>query len=91
MTIGIDGGMIGPMTAVAAVSAAAKAGGYLPSLVIMSCIILPLPAASAMAEPGHAGEDDALDDVDMRQPAAETADDRIAEAQQPVGHACRCS
>src|SRR3546814_6614094 len=50
-TIGIDGGMIGPITAVAAVSAAAKLGAYLPSFVIMFCIILPVPAASAMAEP----------------------------------------
>src|SRR3546814_13001718 len=50
-TIGIDGGLIGPITAVAAVSAAAKLGAYLPSFVIMFCIILPVPAASAMAAP----------------------------------------
>ena len=43
--------MIGPMTAEAAVSAAAKAGVYLPFSVIIFCIILPEPAASAMAEP----------------------------------------
>ena len=43
--------MIGPITAEAAVSAAAKLGVYLPSCVIMFCIILPEPAASAMAEP----------------------------------------
>ena len=43
--------MIGPITAVAAVSAAAKLGVYLPSAVISDCIILPVPAASAMAEP----------------------------------------
>src|SRR3546814_2648137 len=39
-SIGIEGGMIGPITAVAAVSAAAKLGAYLPSFVIMFCIIL---------------------------------------------------
>ena len=43
--------MIGPMTAVAAVSAAAKEGVYLPPEVIIVCISLPLPAASAMADP----------------------------------------
>src|SRR3546814_7666506 len=56
-TIGIDGGMIGPITAVAAVSAAAKLGAYLPSFVIMFCIILPVPAASAMAEPDMRSEE----------------------------------
>ena len=35
----------------AAVSAAAKLGGYLPSRVIIVCISLPVPAASAIAEP----------------------------------------
>src|ERR1051326_565071 len=50
-TIGIDGGMIGPITEDTAVSAAAKAGGYLPSLVISTCISLPELAASASAEP----------------------------------------
>ena len=43
--------MIGPMTAVTAVSAAAKAAVYLPPDVIIVCIILPVPAASAIAEP----------------------------------------
>ena len=49
--MGIDGGMIGPMTAVAAVSAPAKLAGYLLPDVIMVCIIFPVPAASAIAEP----------------------------------------
>ena len=89
MTMGIEGGMIGPMTADAAVSAAAKLGVYLPSCVIIACIILPEPAASAMAEPGHAGKDDALHDIDLRQSAPEAADQRIAEAQQPFRHAAR--
>ena len=35
----------------------------------------------------HAGEDDALQDVDLREPAAEAADERVAEGHQPVGHA----
>src|SRR3546814_10241929 len=48
--------MIGPITAVAAVNAAAKLAGYRPSLVIMSCIILPVPAASAIAEPDRSEE-----------------------------------
>ena len=43
--------MIGPITAEAAVSAAAKLGVYLPPRVIIICIILPVPAASAIAEP----------------------------------------
>ncbi len=43
--------MIGPITAEDAVSAAANCGGYFPSSVIMRCMILPVPAASAMAEP----------------------------------------
>src|SRR3954464_10324624 len=51
MTSGIEGGMIGPITEDTAVSAAAKAGVYLPSFVINVCMILPLPAASASAEP----------------------------------------
>ncbi len=42
---------MGPMTADTQVSAAAKAGGYLPSLVISVCISLPEAAASASAEP----------------------------------------
>jgi hypothetical protein len=50
-TSGIEGGRIGPMTEDTALSAAAKAGLYLPSLVIMACISLPEPAASAKAEP----------------------------------------
>lgn len=50
-TSGIEGGMIGPSTEDTAVSAAAKAGVYLPSLVINVCISLPEPAASARAEP----------------------------------------
>src|SRR5262245_53307748 len=50
-TSGIDGGMIGPSTDDTAVSAAAKAGLYLPSRVISDCISLPEPAASARAEP----------------------------------------
>ena len=43
--------MIGPMTADTQVSAAANAGGYLPSRVISDCISLPEAAASASAEP----------------------------------------
>ena len=43
--------MIGPMTDDTQVSAAANAGGYLPSRVIIVCIILPEAAASASAEP----------------------------------------
>src|SRR3546814_14579545 len=35
---------------------------------------------------GHAGEDDALEDVDLGEPTAEAADEGVAEAQQPVGH-----
>src|SRR5436190_14600717 len=50
-TSGIDGGIIGPMTDDTQVSAAAKAGGYLLSLVISVCISLPEAAASASAEP----------------------------------------
>ena len=43
--------MIGPMTDDTQVSAAANAGGYFPSLVIIDCMILPEAAASASAEP----------------------------------------
>ena len=43
--------MIGPMTEDAAVRAAAKAAGYLPSWVIIFCMSLPEAAASARAEP----------------------------------------
>ena len=43
--------VIGPRTEETAVSAAAKAGVYLPSFVISVCISLPEPAASASAEP----------------------------------------
>ena len=43
--------MMGPMTEDTAVSAAAKAGVYLPSRVISDCITLPELAASASAEP----------------------------------------
>ena len=50
-TSGIDGGMIGPMIDDTQVSAAAYAGGYLPSRVISDCISLPEAAASASAEP----------------------------------------
>ncbi len=47
----MDGGMIGPITDDTQVSAAANAAGYLPSLVIIDCMILPDAAASASAEP----------------------------------------
>ena len=50
-TIGIDGGRMGPITEDTALSAAAKPGVYLPSRVIITCITLPDPAASASAEP----------------------------------------
>jgi hypothetical protein len=50
-TIGIDGGMIGPMMAADAVIAAAYATGYFPSRVIMPMMIRPMPTASAIAEP----------------------------------------
>ena len=43
--------MIGPMTDDTQVSAAANAGGYFPSRVIIVCISLPEAAASASAEP----------------------------------------
>ena len=43
--------MIGPITDDTQVSAAANAGGYLPSRVISDCISLPEAAASASAEP----------------------------------------
>ena len=55
-------------------------------MVIICCIILPVPAASAMAEPDMPAKMIDLHDVDVRQAAAETADDGVAEAQQPVGH-----
>ena len=42
---------MGPMTADTAVRAAANSRVYLPSRVIMACISLPEPAASASAEP----------------------------------------
>ncbi len=42
---------MGPMTEDTALSAAEKAGEYLPSFVIIACINLPDPAASASAEP----------------------------------------
>jgi hypothetical protein len=58
----------------------------LPSLVIMYCIILPVPAASAMAEPDMPAKMIALHDVDLREAAAEAADQRVAEAQQALGH-----
>ena len=51
MTIGIDGGMIGPIVAEAAVIAAAYPAGKRFPLVIISIIIFPMPAASAIAEP----------------------------------------
>jgi len=47
----MEGGRIGPITDDTALNAAAKPGVYLPSLVIISCISLPEPAASASAEP----------------------------------------
>jgi hypothetical protein len=43
--------MIGPMTDDTHVNAAANAAGYLPSRVIIDCMILPDAAASASAEP----------------------------------------
>ena len=50
-------------------------------------ITLPMPTASAMAEPGHAGEDDVGHDVDVAEAAAEAADQHEAELEQPVGQA----
>jgi hypothetical protein len=47
------------------------------------------PAGSGRIRDGrarHAGEDHALDDVDLGQTAAETPDQRIAEAQQALRH-----
>ena len=43
--------MIGPMVADAAVMADAYAGEYRPSFVIIPMMILPMPTASATAEP----------------------------------------
>ena len=89
-TIGIEGGMIGPITAVAAVSAAAKLGGVAGRrAVIIFCISLPLPAASAIAEPDMPAKMIALHDVDLGEAAAEAADERVAEVEQPLGHAAR--
>jgi hypothetical protein len=51
MTIGIDGGMMGPIVAEAAVIAAAYPGGKRFPFVIISIIIFPIPAASAIADP----------------------------------------
>ena len=75
--------MIGPMTAVTAVSAAAKLGGVLA--VLGHHLLHHLAGAGGVGDrrAGHAGEDDALHDVDLREPAAEAADQRVAEAQQP--------
>ncbi len=50
-TIGIDGGMIGPMMAAEAVIAAAYSMGYFPLRVIMPMMMRPMPTASAMADP----------------------------------------
>ena len=50
-TSGIDGGIIGPIVAVAAVIAAAYPGLYRPLFTIIPIINFPIPAASATAEP----------------------------------------
>ena len=50
MTIGSEGGMMGPMVAAAAVMAAAVSGLY-PALRMARISIAPEPAASATAEP----------------------------------------
>ena len=83
-TSGIDGRMMGPMTDDTQVSAAANAGGYLPSLVIIVCISLPEAAASASAEPDMLARTMACRTFTCAKPAAEAPDDRVAEAQQPV-------
>ena len=76
--------MIGPMTDDTHVSAAANAGGYLPSRVIIDCIILPEAAASASAEPDMLEKMMLCTTLTWAKPAAETTDDRVAEVQQPV-------
>ena len=50
-TMGMEGGSMGPITDDTALKAAAKPGVYFPSRVIITCMTLPEPAASARAEP----------------------------------------
>ena len=58
----------------------------MPSGVIIVCIILPVPAASAMAEPDMPAKMTLCSDVDLRQAAPEAADHGVAEVEQPLGH-----
>ena len=53
----------------------------------MICIMLPGAGGIGDGRAGHAGEDDALQDVDLGEAAAEAADQGVAERQEAVGHA----
>ena len=53
----------------------------------MTCIMRPGAGGIGDGRAGHAGEDDALQDVDLGEAAAEAADQRVAERHEPVGHA----
>ncbi len=59
--------------------------------VIMFCIILPVPAASAMAEPDMPAKMMRLQDVDLREAAAEAADEGVAEVSAAARSSSRCS
>ena len=59
----------------------------LPLRVIMPMMILPMPTASAIAEPDMPGEDDVGHHVDVAETAAEASDEQEAEFEQPVGQA----
>ena len=52
---------------------------YLPPAVIIVCISLPLPAASAMAEPDMPAKMIDCTHVDLGEAAAEAADQGVAE------------
>ena len=76
--------MMGPITEDAAVSAAAKLARVLA--VLRHHLLHQLAGARGVRErrARHAGEDDALHDVDVSEAAAEAPDERVAEAQQPL-------
>ena len=78
--------MIGPITADAAVIGRGVAQRI--TVVARHHVDADAPGACQVGDrgAGHAGEDDALRDVDVAKPAAEAAHQHVAEAQQMVRH-----
>ena len=78
--------MIGPITADAAVIGRRIA--HRIAVVARHHVDADAPGAGEIGDrrARHAGEDDALHDVDVAEPAAEAPDQHVAEAQQVIGH-----